>query len=66
MTNSPILVYEQDVEGEPRYVYYSDTSTSRMLAIVITERGEWIRVITAYELDAGQKRQYLAWRAEGE
>jgi len=35
------------------------------IAIVMTERGEKIRIITAYDLDAGQKRDYLQRRLEG-
>ena len=36
------------------------------LAVVVTERGDAIRVVTAYDLDAGQKREYLGRRLEGE
>lgn len=64
--NDPIPVYEQDVEGERRFVYYAETKAGRMLALVVKESGEAIRVITAYDLDAGQKRDYLARRATGE
>ena len=59
-------VYEQDVDGESRFVYYGETSRGRLLAVVITERGETIRVITAYDLDAGQKQDFLARRLKGE
>jgi uncharacterized DUF497 family protein len=62
----PILIYEQDAGGEARYVYYGQTERNRLLAIVLTERDNKIRVITAYELDAGQKRDYLERRAQGE
>lgn len=62
----PILIYEQDAEGESRYVYYGETTSLRMLAIVLTERDGRIRVITAYGLDAGQKRDYLERRVQGE
>ena len=62
----PILIYEQDAPGEARYVYYGETERNRLLAIVLTERDDKIRVITAYELDAGQKRDYLERRAQGE
>lgn len=62
----PILIYAQDVEGEPRCVYYGETANLRLLAVVLTERSERIRVITAYELDAGQKRDYLMRRLKGE
>ena len=63
---SPISIYEQDADGEPRYVYYGETTSLRLLAVVLTEREGKIRVITAYELDAGQKRDYLKRRLEGE
>ena len=62
----PILVYEQTADDEARYVYYGETERNRLLAIVVTERDGKIRVITAYDLDAGQKRDYLARRLRGE
>ena len=37
-----------------------------MIAVVLTERDEKIRVITAYDLDAGQERDYLKRRAQAE
>jgi hypothetical protein len=27
LSNNPILIYEQDVQGEPRYVYYSESDS---------------------------------------
>ncbi|MGA7234985.1 MAG: BrnT family toxin [Bryobacteraceae bacterium] len=66
LSNGPISIYEQDVEGEVRYVYYGETDSGRLLAVVLVERGEKIRVVTAYDLDAGQKRDYLARRSRGE
>lgn len=62
----PILIYEQDANGESRFVYYGETANLRMLAVVLTERADKIRVITAYELDAGQKRDYLERRLQQE
>ena len=61
-----IPIYEQDVEGEMRYLYYGETDSGRLLAVVLVERGEKIRVVTAYNLDAGQKKDYLARRLRGE
>jgi len=66
LSNDPIPVYEQDVDGEIRYVYYGETDAGRLLAGVLGERGDKIRVVTAYGLDAGQKRDYLARRLRGE
>jgi len=64
--NDPIPVYEQDVEGERRFVYYGETDAGRVLAVILTERGYNIRVVTAYDLDAGQRRDYFERRAQGE
>ncbi len=66
LINGPILVYSQDVEGESRFVYYGETNENRLLAVVVTERGHKIRVVTAYDLDVGQRRDYLKRRVEGE
>ena len=66
LSNDPIPIYEQDVDGEMRYVYYGETEAGRPLAVVLVEWGENIRVVTAYDLDAGQKRDYLARRLRGE
>jgi hypothetical protein len=61
-----IPIYEQDVEGEPRFIYYGETDARPLLAVVVSERGRQIRVVTAYDLDAQQKRDYLARRVQGE
>jgi uncharacterized DUF497 family protein len=66
LSNNPILLYEQDVQGEVRFVYYGETDSGRLLAIVLVERSDRIRVVTAYTLDAGQKRDYLARSLRGE
>jgi hypothetical protein len=66
LSNDPIPIYEQDVESECRFVYYGETDAGRLLAVIVTERGERIRVVTAYDLDAGQTRDYFKRRAEGE
>ena len=66
LLNYPIPIYDQDVEGELRLVYYGETAAERLLAIIVTERGGRIRVVTAYPLDAGQKRDYLLRRSQGE
>lgn len=66
LSSDPILVFEQDVEGEARYVYYGETESGRMLAVVLVERKEMVRVVTAYDLDSGQKKDYLGRRLRGE
>lgn len=47
LRNDPILVYEQEVEGEPRFIYYGETAQGRLLALIVTERDEKIRVVSA-------------------
>jgi len=64
--NDAISIHEQDVGGEHRFVYYGETDAQRLLAVVVTERGDKIRVVTAYNLDAGQKRDYFTRRLQGE
>ena len=66
LRNGPMLIYEQNVEGEPRFVYYGETDAGRLLAVVLTERDNRIRVVTAYKLDAGQRKDYFARRLRGE
>jgi uncharacterized DUF497 family protein len=44
LARAPILVYEQDASGEARYVYYGETEHNRLLAIILTERDEQIRL----------------------
>jgi uncharacterized DUF497 family protein len=64
LLNDPIPIYEQDVESERRFVHYGETNAGRFLAVIVTERGERIRVVTAYDLDAGQKRDYIERRTQ--
>ena len=66
LLNDPIPVHEQDVQGEPRFVYYGETNAGRLLAVIVTERRDGLRVVTAYDLDAGQRRDYLRRRTEGQ
>ena len=42
MVNSPIAIYEQDVEGEARFLYYGETNSGRLLALLVTPRGEYL------------------------
>jgi uncharacterized DUF497 family protein len=43
LLSDPIPIYEQDVGGELRFVYYGETNAGRLLAVIVTERGESIR-----------------------
>ena len=62
----PVLICEQDADGEAA-TSHGETERNRLIAVVLTERdNNKIRVITAYDLDAGQKRDYLERRARVE
>ena len=66
LLNDPVLIYEQDVQGEIRFLYFGETNAGRLLAVVVTERQGRLRVVTAYNLGARQKREYLQRRMEGQ
>ncbi len=66
LLNDPIAIYEQEVEAEIRFIYYGETDSGRLLALIVTERAGRVRVVTAYDLDASQKQEYLQKRIRGE
>jgi hypothetical protein len=45
LLNDPIPIYEQDVDGELRFVYCGETKPPA--CCVVTERGDDVRVVTA-------------------
>jgi hypothetical protein len=63
LSNNPIPVLEQDVEGDFSYVYYGETNAGRLLSVVVIESGDNVRVLTAGDLNADQWRDYLQRRA---
>jgi uncharacterized DUF497 family protein len=62
LDNDPLYQYPQQTEDEERYLVYGETNAGRMLAVALTVRGDRIRVITAYDMDADQKHRYLEER----
>ena len=65
LLSDAILVYEQYVAGETRLFYYGETAAGRLLGVVVNEGRNKLRVVTAYDLGARQKREYLIRRFEG-
>jgi len=65
LLNDPILIDVQDLEVEIRFVYYGETNARRLLGVVATERGDNMRVVTAYDLNAKQRRNYHTQRDQG-
>jgi uncharacterized DUF497 family protein len=59
LSNSPILIYEQSVGGEPRFVYYGESGAGRLLAVVLTERGYRIRVSDRLQLGCRTEERLL-------
>ncbi len=55
--------FDPDDKGEPRWTYLGETESGRILAVVITMRGDRARVITAYDADRQDKLLYLAVKA---
>ena len=50
------------VNGEERWAYLGETNTGRILRVVISLRGERVRVITAFEPEKHWKVFYLEQR----
>jgi uncharacterized DUF497 family protein len=59
------LLNGQDADEKLRVVYCGETNAGRLLAAIVTERRERLRVVTACDLDAGQRRDCLRKRAQG-
>jgi uncharacterized protein len=59
----PLDVGFDVVNGEERWSYLGETSEGRILRVVITMRGERIRVLTAFEPSTYKKNLYLEWKA---
>jgi uncharacterized protein len=51
------------VEGEERWSYLGETAEGRILRVVITLRGERMRVVTAFEPEKHWKVLYLEVKA---
>ena len=49
-----------------RVVHYGETGVGRLLAVIVTERRGRLRVVTAYDLGAGQRKDYFLRRMEGQ
>jgi uncharacterized DUF497 family protein len=59
----PLDVGFDVVNGEERWSYLGETDDGRILRVVITMRGERIRVLTAFEPSRYQKNLYLERKA---
>ena len=56
--NDPLIVEEQLVRGELRYLALGETNASRRLAFVFTVRHGRVRFVTAYPMTSEQEEIY--------
>lgn len=64
MDNDALYQHLQWAEDEERELYYGEANSGRILTVVVTWRGQYVRVCTAYPLDASQKQDYIQQRTE--
>ena len=65
LLNDPMeMDFDAGPGGEERWVYLGETDEGRILQVIITLRGEKIRVVTAFEPVRRLKGLYLELRAE--
>ena len=55
--------FDPDANGEQRWSYLGETDQARILMVVITLRGEKIRVVTSFEAERRDRVAYLKMKA---
>ncbi len=63
MLNSPLDVGFDVINGEERWSHLAETDESRIPRIVVTIRGELIRVLTAFDAPRYEKNLYFEQKA---
>lgn len=56
--NDPLIVEEQFINGELRYLALGETDAARRLAFVFTIRQDRVRFVTAYPMTLQQQETY--------
>jgi hypothetical protein len=56
--NDPLIVEEQPIQTELRYLALGETNTGRRLAFVFIIRGTRVRFVTAYPMTPQQQEVY--------
>ena len=56
--NDPLILEDQWIGHEERYLALSETNSARRLAFVFTIRRGMVRIITAYPMTPGQQAVY--------
>ena len=57
--NEPLDLERQILNGEERFLHLGETLAKRILFVVVTERDDLLRVVTAFPADRRAKRFYL-------
>jgi uncharacterized DUF497 family protein len=57
--NYPLDLERQIVDGEERFLHLGETMTKRILFVVVTERDDLLRVVTAFPADRRARKFYL-------
>lgn len=57
--NDPVDEGVDNVEGEERFIYLGETNRGRILRLLITMRGELVRVVTCFEPSRAAKLSYM-------
>jgi len=55
--------FDPDTNGEERWTYLGESNQGRILMVVMTLRGEKIRVVTSFEAEKRDKLLYLETKA---
>ncbi len=61
--NDPLHIERQFRNGEPRVLHLGETLAGRILYVVVTQRGEDLRVVTGFPADR-QSRQFYSEQKE--
>ena len=56
--NDPLILEEQFIDGELRYLALGETGAGRRLAFVFTTRGARVRIVTAYAMTPRHQEIY--------
>ena len=58
INNDPLDIERQFRNGEERSVHLGETLTGRVLYVIVTLRGENLRVVTAFPADRQSRKHY--------
>ncbi len=62
LARDPFDAGYSEEQGEVRFSYVGDTVRGRILLVIVTERNERLRPVTAFEPGAFLRKQYLQSR----